>query len=303
MRIRRWVVVLVALFGMASRAGAEEVGQVGAPPPERPAPYVLPWQLRAVGPASVVRLDDSLAISQVGTSDVLFLSAGYKLFSSLGLLARAGGVGNWPEQGATGYSVTNPSLGLVYGLSLPEGVRLGAYLNTTLPVGTGGGNTPNVTQAAANTAGIWTRSALDNSMFAVNDWVVIPGLDVAWVAHGLTLQGEATLFQLTRVRGELVQKDANRTNFTSGLFAGYFLLPQLSVGLEGRYQRWLSTPVAVAKNSALRETLTFAGGLRGHFEVAHGYWLRPGISYARGVNGQLSAHEYNLVQFDLPFYF
>ena len=39
-------------------------------------------------------------------------------------------------------------------------------------------------------------------MFAVNYLAIFPGVDLAYVSAGLTVQGEVTLFQLTRVRGD-----------------------------------------------------------------------------------------------------
>ena len=82
---------------------------------------------------------------------------------------------------------------------------------------------------------------MDNSMFAVDYFTIFPGADLAYVAHGLTVQAEATLFQLTRVRGKdtVPGKDSSNTNLTAGLHVGYFVIPQFSVGVELRHQRWL----------------------------------------------------------------
>jgi hypothetical protein len=117
------------------------------------------------------------------------------------------------------------------------------------------------------------------------------------------VQAEATLLQLTRVRGDKVQPDSARTNFTAGLHVGYFVLPALSLGAELRHQRWLSTPKAVAATPALRDTTTFAVGPRVHIEVSKGIWFRPGVSYGRGLDDPMSGQNYNIVQLDLPFQF
>ena len=84
-------------------------------------------------------------------------------------------------------------------------------------------------------------------MFAVNYFTAIVGGDVAYVDHKLTVQLEATLFQLMRVRGDnaAAGTDSARTNSTVGLHAGYFIIPMLSLGGELRYQRWLSTPTTL----------------------------------------------------------
>ena len=81
-------------------------------------------------------------------------------------------------------------------------------------------------------------------MFAADYFTVFPGVDLAYVNHGFTVQVEATLLQLFRVRGDddPGRTTTRRTNLTAGLHVGYFFIPQLSAGAELRHQRWLSTP-------------------------------------------------------------
>ena len=137
------------------------------------------------------------------------------------------------------------------------------------------------------------------------------GVDAAWMAHRFTVQAEATLFQLFRVRGAgtAPATDSTRTNTTYGLHAGYFVIPQLSLGAELRYQRWLTTPTQLVMNKAVpipsanMDTTTVAIGPRGHFAIGRGMFFRPGISYARGLDKPLTASSYNMVQVDLPFVF
>ena len=52
-------------------------------------------------------------------------------------------------------------------------------------------------------------------------------------------------FQLERVRGASVQHEASKTNLTSGLHVGYFLVDALSLGAELHYQRWIDAPFGV----------------------------------------------------------
>jgi hypothetical protein len=101
-----------------------------------------------------------------------------------------------------------------------------------------------------------------------------------------------------------------------GLHLGYFVIPQLSVGGDLRYQRWLST---VTRQNAMgvksdipevnKDTATFAIGPRGHFKLGPSTWIRPGISYSRGLDQPLSSANatrvgnYNMVQVDLPVIF
>jgi hypothetical protein len=202
----------------------------------------------------------------------------------------------------------NPVLGGSYALKLSPELRLAFFLGLTIPVGGGGGNKPDVDNAAANAAGIRARSAMDNAMFAVNDFTVFPGVGFAYVAGGFTAQVEATLLQLTRVRGEDAQKDSSKTNFTTGLHLGYFIVPFLSVGGEIRHQRWLSTPKTIQGNaayseSALRDTTTFAVGPRIHVKVGEKMWFRPGIAFAMALDDPMKDAKYKIVQLDLPFVF
>jgi len=148
-------------------------------------------------------------------------------------------------------------------------------------------------------------------MFAVDYFTAIAGGGVAYVDHKLTVQAEATVFQLFRVRGDsaAASPDSTRTNSTVGLHAGVFVLPMLSLGGEIRYQRWLSTPTnlvmgnKVAFSDAAIDTLTVAVGPRAHFQVGAGMWLRPGIAYARALDKPLSDASVNVIQVDLPLVF
>jgi hypothetical protein len=198
----------------------------------------------------------------------------------------------------------NPVLGGLYGLKLSPELKLGLFLGVTLPIGSGGGNDAAPEKRAANSAGIWARAAMDNAMFAVNDFTVFPGVGFAYVAHGFTAQVEATLLQLTRVKGDApVAPDSSRTNFTTGLHLGYFLIPQLSIGAELRHQRWLSTPTPVKTNSALRDTTTVAFGPRVHIKLGPTMWLRPAISFAVPLDDPMKTAKYKIFQLDVPFVF
>jgi hypothetical protein len=146
---------------------------------------------------------------------------------------------------------------------------------------------------------------MDNALFAVNDLTPIVGVDATYLANGLTLQLEVTLFELFRVRGDEVQPDAYKTNATAGMQAAYFVVPWLSASGELRYQRWLSTPAAVAMDAsgASRDTLSAALGVRGHLALGGARWLRPGVSYARGLDDPMTDRHYQIVQIDIPFAF
>jgi hypothetical protein len=284
-----------------------------APPPP---PYSLPWQLRPAAAANVVRSDTTAAfydngMGAKGSTVATMLLASYKVTPSLAPMVRLGFVQNdAPATGADGTSFVNPVVGATYGRKI-DAIRWAAFLGATVPVGMGGGNTPDAGAATANAAGIRARSAMDNAMFAVNYFTVIAGGDLAYVDHKLTVQLEATLFQLMRVRGETAgsSTDSSRTNSTVGLHAGYFILPVLSLGGELRYQRWLSTPTTLTMGNkvnftdAAMDTLTVAIGPRAHFQLGKGIFLRPGLSYARALDKPVSDASYNVVQVDVPLYF
>jgi hypothetical protein len=287
--------------------------EAGAPPSAKPKPppYSLPFQLRGVIPGNVVRSDSTLGLykNAAGTASgsvfVSTLLASYKLSDEFSPIVRLGVVSNSPPSPASSATnFMNPVLGALYGLKLSPELRLGLFLGVTLPVGGGGGNTAATENKAANAAGIAARNAMDNAMFAVNDFTVFPGVDLAFISSGFTAQIEATLLQLTRVRGDdRAQPDSSRTNFTMGLHLGYFLIPELSLGAEIRHQRWLSTPRAVETNSAARDTTTFAVGARVHLKLAEKMWLRPGVSFSMPIDEPYSDAKYKNFQLDIPFVF
>ena len=293
-------------------------GAVPPPPPPvvPPPPYSLPWQLRSIAPATVVRSDTSVAFWDnamgSGSTVATMLLGSYKLTPNLAPLVRLGLVQNGPPGTAPeGSSFVNPVVGATYARKIGDSFRLAGFFGATIPIGMGGGSTPDAAASGADTAGIAARSGMDNSMFAVNYTALIPGVDFAYVDHKLTLQVEATLFQLFRVKGSDttgISPDASRTNSTMGIHAGYFLAPFVSLGGEFRYQRWLSTPTRIVMGvrsdipTANMDTVSFAVGPRFHFKVAN-TWLRPGISYSQVVDQPFASSHYKIVQIDVPVVF
>jgi hypothetical protein len=312
-------ILLATTLGFATWASTARAQPAPPDPAPAPAPYALPWQLRAAAPASVVRLDSTLAAYEnaagdAGTTVASTLLVSHKLTPTLAPLVRAALVWNDSPGAATGggVAVGNPILGAVYGRSFGHGVasapawRYAALAAVAVPLGTGGDKPAGMdATAAAIGSGIRARAGLDNALFAVNYLTPLVGLDVAYVAGGLTVQAEVTVLQLFRVRNsdQMSGVDATRTNATAGIFAGYFFVPWLSGGLELRHQRWLSTPKLVTATPAARDTTTAAVGLRGHARLAHKQWLRPGVSYALGLDDPLMGEKAHLIQLDLPFAF
>ena len=284
-----------------------------APPPA--APYSLPWQLRPAAATTTVRLDTAFAFYEdpvshhSGFTTVPMASFSYKVVTGFAPMVRIGLVQNSPPDATapaanppSGFGFLNPVVGGTYALELSKELRLAFFLGLTIPVGLGGGDNPDRGNKLARTVGIPARSAMDNAMFAVNDFTVFPGVDFAFVSGGFTAQAEATLFQLTRVRGSADQKDSSRTNLTMGLHVGYFVIPAISLGAEIRHQRWVSTPSTVTTPS-LRDTTTVAVGPRFHFQGSKGKWFRPGLAFAFPLDDPMKKSSYKIVQLDLPFSF
>jgi hypothetical protein len=264
-----------------------------------------------VAPANVIRSDTSIALyknpvnKESGSTIASMLLGSYKVTDDFAPLIRLGIVSNSPPTPAKGATVfTNPVLGGLYGLKFGD-FKLGLFLGLTIPIGGGGGNTPKPeNRAAMLQGGISARSAMDNAMFAMNYFTIFPGVGFAYIKDGLTLQAEATVFQLTRVKGDKIPgEDSSRTNFTSGIHAGYFFIPQLSAGVELRHQRWISTPTAVKTRDALRDNTTVAIGPRAHFKLGEKSWLRPGVSVALPIDSPMKNADYVIAQIDIPFVF
>jgi hypothetical protein len=258
--------------------------------------------------ATVARVDQTVAGFEDPTTGisgdtwVTSFIGSWKATPQIGALVRVSWVANHPPGAIpSGQAFSNPLLGVVWAQQKAEwrGAVLAA---TSLPVGQGGGDDPDAGQAAAMSAAIPARSAMDNALFAVNYWTAIVGGDVAYVRGNATVQAEATLLRLFRARGPETQ-DAARTNFTSGLHAGWFFTPAISAGGEVRWQRWLTDAAPVRANEEARETVTAGIGPRFHFKLAGGRWLRPGIHYSFPLDEPLKASSYGMIAVDVPLSF
>lgn len=273
--------------------------QTAPPSPMARARYSLPWNLRPGIAPNILRVDLALAFSSVGLNTATIVTAGAKPFTSvpdLGLYGRAGVVTYGPDASSGHAAVVNP---IVYALWTPQvaaGVRVPLFVGVTVPVGTGSDASP--LQRSAFGSGVYTRQAMDNALFAANYLTVTAGAGILWMGHGVTAQAEVTVLQLTRVWGGSVERDASRTNFTSGVHVGYQLLPWLTVSAEAHYQHWLSTPDAVARNGVMRSQFTVGGGVRGNIPVG-AVLLRPGVAFFTPVDGAMGAADQRVLQLDL----
>jgi hypothetical protein len=293
----------LVLASLAATAAAQP--SPGAPAP----PYSLPWLLRPMTAANVVRLDETLAFSDLpgagasARTAVTSLTATWKVRPRWVPVFRQ----TWVHQSTStgvppaGAAFSNPLLGVTYVRPVRGAWRASAFLASTVPVGVGGGDHPDAAAAAAIAAAVPARSAMDNALFAVNYWTLIGGVGIARVTKNLTVQAEATVLQLDRVRGAATQ-DGHRTNLTAGVHAGHFFSPRVSLGAEIRLQRWMTDASPVRSDPHAREQLTFGAGPRLHFKVGK-RWLRPGIAYSRALDAPMRSRGYDIVQADLPVAF
>lgn len=283
-------------------------------------PYSLPFQLRPAVAATAVRLDTSFGayentLAQHGFAVVSELSGSWRLpgtqtgpGTGLAPLVKVTVVNDSPPGKATGgFAVVNPLLGVTYAALLGSYIRASVFGGVTLPIGMGGGNTPNAGELDARNVGQVIRAGMDNSLFAVDDIALIPGVDIAYVAEGLTVQAEATFFQLERVRGEKAQAEASKTNLTGGIHVGYFVAPFLSFGAEFRIQWWLNPPFTVQdhKPNTSYDLTSLGVGPRFHFKLGRDIWIRPGVAYTRGFDPPMTPNSFNdnIVQLDIPIVF
>ncbi len=303
-------------YGKISRV-AKPSARVKAPPStvERSAPvgppYSLPFGLRPAVAVNAIRLDSALSLfvspsdDTASANSVSTLLAGRKLDDATSATVRVGMVTHSPADGSGGAGPSTAFLNPVIGFNhvhVLDAVRITPFIGFALPLGSNAGSAARSAPSIARSHGTWTRSAMDNAMFAVNDLVVFPGIDLAVVNDGWTIQLETTVLQLRRVRGnDQVQPDAMRTNLTAGVHVGYFLGPALSFGTELRHQRWLSTPQAVVTDNASRDTTTVALGPRAHIRLDSTSWLRPGLSYSVPLDDPMARSDYQILQLDVPF--
>lgn len=273
------ILALLSMLGLTGTAHAATEGVSSKPsaaasvaaPPAQPR-YSLPWQLRPLTMGTLVRVDTAAAVFNDANGNLnvavpTFVSASYQLTPRWAPMIRLAFVGNdAPGEATDGSSFVNPLLGAAYTRCFGS-YRLALFGAAALPVGTGGGAAPDIRAAKTNAASVTARPA-DEAMFAVDDLTVLAGVDFAYVNHGLTAQAEATLSQSARVRGESGERF--RTRAAVGLHLGYFIGSHVSLGGDLHYRR----------------DVTVAVGPRAHFSVGKQGWIRPGLSFVRGLDSR-----------------
>jgi hypothetical protein len=278
------------------------------PPPPPPPPYSAPWLLRGATVGNSVRLDETLAYYEDPTTEASGTSAVTNLYASRKLGARWAGllrqawIHNSAAVGPSGSAFSNMMLGVSYVRPVGGPWRVTGFTGTALPIGTGSGDDPDPGDSAAVASAAPARSAMDNTLWAVNYWGFFLGGGAARITPALTVQFEFTIMQTFRTRGPETQDDA-RTNLTTGLHLGHFFSPRFSLGGELRMQRWLSDAAPALRNPSARDQFTFGIGPRFHFKVGKKSWLRPGVSYSRALDKPMTDSSYDIIQIDAPFSF
>lgn len=271
-------------------------------PAEKKLGYSVPWLMRPAPAVTVLRIDAGYVAQDGGTIQTSVLTGAYKLTPELGLMARVAFVHTSPEVGDGASAFSNPLVAGVFAPEIAPHVRLNLFLGITAPLGSGGGNSPDLAKYGAVGAGIYARQAMDNALFAVNFLTPIVGAGVAYVDKGFTAQADVTVLQLLRARGSDVEKDEKRTNSTFGLHLGYRVLPILTLSVEFHHQRWLSTPLAVEKDDAKRAQSTLGAGARLNLPVDD-HVLRPGFAFFMGLDDPMAAVKAKVFMIDVPFIF
>src|SRR5689334_15864953 len=105
-----WLLTLSSLLlqfsGSSATAHAQAPADPAAAPAPPPPPYSLPWQLRPVVAATVIRSDTALAFyenpmsGESGSTVASMLLGSYKVTPELAPLVRLGVVSNSPPDGA-----------------------------------------------------------------------------------------------------------------------------------------------------------------------------------------------------------
>lgn len=276
-------------------------------------PYALPWTMRPAIAPTLLRVESSIGFRNDGVAAATLFTGGYAIVpTKLGVYARWGvtnSVLSTPNAPATHQiptgAATNPLLMALYTPELTKGLRLSVFAAATIPIGTGGGNTPQPLTASSIATGIPTRSSMDNALFAVNYFTPIAGLGLAFLRWGFTFQVEATVLQLIRVRGEAHRSasDEFRTNFTVGASVGYWLHRYLTASAELHYQHWLSAPNLLATPNTHAGQASFEVGLRTNLPLSRTVLARPGLSFGMGIGGAMADRDYKVLHLDVPFTF
>lgn len=258
--------------------------------------------MRPAAAPRVVRSDTSFGSFDGGSAMSTTVIAGAPVVDRFGVYFRGAFNRLAPDGGDAATAFANPVLITLWAPEVEAPWKLSIAGAVALPLGQGGGNDPDPETLATVRSGIQSRLGMENAMFVPNYLTPVVGADLAYVAGGLTVQGELTVLELIRARGDQVVSDETRTNSTAGLHVGYAVIPQLIVSAEAHYQRWLSTPAFVEADGRLREQASWVAGVRYTAKLGD-VKLRPGLAYASAIDAPMSDVDYRVIQLDVPILF
>jgi hypothetical protein len=294
--------VVASSLGLGVAAGAEPVEPS---PASKRAAYSLPWGMRPAIAPNLLRLDTVIAPADDGTTVASILTGGGKPLSAapdLGFYGRLGFAHHTSDTDDAAI-VSNPLVGALYTPELAPGLRFAPFFGVAIPIGMGGGDTPDPAERATLAAASRARGGLDGAMFSSNYLALVGGLDLAYLVAGFSFQIEGTIVGSLRARGPDADSDVTRSAATAGLHVGYLVAKLVNLSVEARLQAFLSDAAPVVANPDAREQLSLGGGARFNVELAPTILARPGVSYFAGLDAPMSDAEVHVVQIDLPFTF
>lgn len=167
------------IAGANPEAAPADTARAATRAPAPRSPYSLPFQLRPVTAATVVRSDSSFAFYENATGQ-----HGFAVVSGLLGAFRIPGTGDKPGTGLVplvkftvvndsppgtavgGFAFVNPLVGASYALAFGSGWRASGFLGLTIPIGMGGGDTPDKGALDARNVGPVARVDMENVLFA-----------------------------------------------------------------------------------------------------------------------------------------
>jgi len=278
------------------------------PLPPAPPIYSAPFQMRPAVAGNAVRIDNSLMVADSGIGHATTLTAAYKVWDELAPLVRLGFMTASPDDPMLegGAAFVNPLLGALYTPKLGSMFRLAPFVAFGIPwLSGGGGDSPSAGAALATQAGNQSRNMFEGAMALVNYLPIITGCDVALIHGGLTVQASLTIVQYLRARGpEMNAAGATVPSYMLNsfwmLYAGYAIVPMLSVGVELRHQQWLHND-GIPTSDARRNQTSVGGGVRLRIKLSDTQTIPIGLAYSRGADDPLAAAHANNFWLDFAF--
>ena len=261
--------------------------------PEEPPPAAEP---ALVGVNAVLSSSMVMRSAPAQSTLLMVLSGSYDFTAWLSSFVRLGWVRNAPSNAEAASGIANPALGFTGQVPFGKHVKVGGVAGATLPLGSGGGNTPHPAALKA-----WVSSVdWGGAMFAVDHVDVFGGLKASYSLDRFTLQVESTLHQLGRVRGEAVDPIGAAATVTgSQATASCAILPALSLSSGLAETRFWNTPKAIRDSPDSRVDYFFIVGASLDLRLARGIGFTPGLLYARALDLPLRAEKFQVVELDL----